>query len=143
MIRWAILTILFLPSAAAAQSIDTILAAARERDAATGCRPADRDEVVVCARDDRRHRLPLPTQRDPSETGAVAGEAPRVSVADPYRTGCGIFAGQGRCSKKEAEAYGYGRGRDPVTLVGRLFAKAIDGDAEVGPPPPPLPASRD
>ncbi len=37
---------------------------------------------------------------------------------------CGIFAGERRCSKREAQAYGYGGGRDPVSVVVGV-AKAI------------------
>jgi hypothetical protein len=129
-----------LPAAAPGQSIDRILAAAAQRNAARNCTPAKSDEIVVCAHDDdARFRLPPSTPDDPRATGAVAGEAPRASVANPFNKGCGVFARQNRCSKQESRAYGYGGGHDPVTLVGRLIRKAVDPDAEVGPPPPGLP----
>lgn len=121
---------------AGAQSFDRILAAAAEREAARNCSAAGAGEVVVCGDRDRgdRFRLPLPTDREVGEQGAVIGEAPAPSVQDPFLSGCGIFRGQRRCSKREAEAYGYGRGRDPVTLVGRLVTVLADPDAEIGPP---------
>ncbi|WP_430636940.1 hypothetical protein [Sphingomonas hankookensis] len=119
------------------QSIDRILAAAAERDAARNCAPAGKDELVVCGdRDrDRRYRLPLPTARDPAAAGAVIGELPPPSVENPFLSGCGPFRGQRRCARREAEAYGFGRGRDPVTLLGRLITKVVDPDAEIGPAP--------
>ncbi|MBD8677086.1 hypothetical protein [Sphingomonas sp. CFBP 13720] len=118
---------------ASAQSIDRILAAAAQRDAADGCKPQSDDAILVCGDRDRgdRYRLPLPVERDPDEAGAVAGEPARTSVESPYLNGCGVFAGQRRCSKREAAAYGYGGGRDPVTLVGRLVTKLVDPDAEI------------
>lgn len=127
---------------AGAQSFDRILAAAAEREAARSCSAAGAGEIVVCGDRDRgdRYRLPLPTDREVGEQGAVIGEVPPPSVQDPFLSGCGIFRGQGRCSKREAEAYGYGRGRDPLTLVGRLVTVLVDPDAEIGPPataPPP------
>ncbi len=143
--RRTMIAILLLPSLPAqGQSIDRILAAAAERRKARGCAVDERDDITVCARDDRRHRLPLRTERSPLETGAVAGEAPRATATDPFLKGCGIFRGQNaRCSRREAAAYGYGGGRDPVTLVGRLIRKAVDPDAEVGPPPDAPPATRE
>ncbi|WP_230770055.1 hypothetical protein [Sphingomonas sp. Leaf4] len=140
--RWLLTTLALLPAPAAAQSIDRILAAAAERAAADECRSTDPDTLVVCARDDHRHRLPLATPREPFAEGAVAGEPARTATTDPFRQGCGIFAGQVRCARREMEAYGYKRGADPVTFVGRLLTKAIDPDADIGPPPPDPPKPR-
>lgn len=126
-----------LPAAPAqSQSFDRILAAAAEREATRNCTAAGAGEVVVCGDRDRgdRYRLPLPTVREVGEQGAVVGEAAAPSVQDPFLSGCGMFRGQRRCSKREAEAYGFGRGRDPVTLVGRLVAVLVDPDAQIGPP---------
>jgi len=129
---------------AQAQSFDRIVAAAAERAAARDCSTREAGEIVVCGDRDRgeRYRLPLPTVREVGEQGAVIGEVPAPSTQDPFLSGCGMFRGQRRCSKREAEAYGYGRGRDPVTLVGRLVTVLVDPDAEVGPPPTVPPRSR-
>lgn len=135
-----LLLLLALP---AGQSVDRILAAAVEREAARNCTPARENELVVCGDPDRgtRYRLLLPRAASAAEAGAVAGEAPRASAENPFLSGCGIFRGQRRCAKREAEAYGYGAGRDPVTLVGRLVTRLTDPDAEIGPPPT-LPAPK-
>lgn len=122
---------------AQAQSFDRILAAAAEREAARNCSAAGNGEIVVCGDRDRdaRYRLPLPTVREVGEQGAVIGEVPAPSAQDPFLSGCGIFRGQRRCPKQEAESYGYGRGRDPLTLVGRLVTVLADPDADIGPSP--------
>lgn len=129
---------------AQAQSFDRILAAAAERAAARDCSAGEAGEIMVCGDRDRgeRFRLPLPTAREVGEQGAVAGEVPAPSTQDPFLSGCGMFRGQRRCSRREAEAYGYGRGRDPVTLVGRLVTAVVDPDAELSPPPTVPPRDR-
>lgn len=131
------IALVYLTAPAQGQSIDRILAAAAERDAARNCTPASNDEVIVCGDRDRgdRYRLPLPSVRHPAEAGAVAGEVPPPSIENPFLSGCGIFRGQRRCARREAEAYGYGGGRDLVTVLGRLITKAVDPDAEIGPTP--------
>ncbi len=140
--RWLLTISVFLPLPAAAQSIDRILAAAAEHAAADECRSTDPDTLVVCARDDRRHRLPFATSREPFADAPVRGEPARTITTNPFLEGCGIFAGQRRCPRAEMEAHGYKRGADPVTFVGRLLTKAIDPDADVGPPPADLPTPR-
>ncbi|MFD1034826.1 hypothetical protein ACFQ15_09200 [Sphingomonas hankookensis] len=133
--RLLLIAALLLTVPAQAQSFDRILAAAAEREAARSCSEGA-DEIVVCGDRDRgdRFRLPLPTVREVGEQGAVVGEVPPPSVENPFLSGCGMFRGQRRCSKREAEGYGYGRGRDPLTLVGRLVTVLVDPDAEIGPP---------
>jgi hypothetical protein len=87
------------------------------------------DEIVVCGRKRDQYRLPLPTERD-SSLGPVRGDAqPGVAALTPAGP-CGIFAGERRCSKKEAAEYGYGNGRDPITLLTRLAQKAVDPDGD-------------
>lgn len=142
--RLLLLAALFPALPAQAQSFDRILAAAAEREASRSCSTAGAGEVVVCGDRDRadRYRLPLPTLREAGEQGAVVGEVPAPSVQDPFLSGCGIFRGQRRCSKRDAEAYGYGRGRDPVTLAGRLVTVLVDPDADIGPPPTVPPRDR-
>lgn len=43
---------------------------------------------------------------------------------------CGTFAGERRCGKREAAEYGYGSGRDPITILTRLAHKAVDPDVD-------------
>lgn len=86
------------------------------------------DEILVCGRRDDRYRLPLPEDRAPVER--TRGEARGgLAAITPYSR-CGIFAGERRCGKREAADYGYGKGRDPVTIVTRLAEKLVDPDAE-------------
>ena len=91
------------------------------------------DEVVVCGRaePDTRYRLPLPSERAPS---VIRDGVPGGMAALTPTGACGIFAGQRRCSKAEASAYGYGDGRDPVSVAGKLLTLLADPDAEVGTP---------
>jgi hypothetical protein len=90
---------------------------------------ADDTEVIVCGQKRDRYRLPLPTERDPSP-GPVRGEAQSGMAALTPSGRCGIFAGDRRCGKKEAAEYGYGNGRDPITVLSRLARKAVDPDAD-------------
>ena len=65
------------------------------------CRPAaNQDEIVVCARDDDRYRLPLPDERGPRDTArAESGVIPSGS-ADPAKSGnCGIVQGGRVCNQ--------------------------------------------
>ena len=87
------------------------------------CAEGTDGEVVVCGGRPDRYRLPFPIEREPSG-------------ADPARTGtglaaitpagrCGIFAGERRCGKAEAAEYGYGGGRDPITVMAKLGGRLI------------------
>lgn len=89
---------------------------------------SDDEEVIVCGRRRDRYRLPLPAERAASP-GPARGE-PQTGMAALTPFGrCGIFAGERRCNRREAAEYGYGNGRDPVTLLTRLARKAVDPDA--------------
>ncbi len=102
---------------------------------ARGCQSGETSDVVVCARNDARHRLPLPAERDTARRdGPVRGEPQRASVDGPAP--CGIFAGQRNCGKAEAARYGYGGGRDPVTVGAKALRRIFDADADLGDPPP-------
>lgn len=83
------------------------------------------DEVVVCGRRRDQYRLPLPIERDPLP-GPVRGEAQTAMAALTPSGRCGIFAGERQCSKKEAAEYGYGNGRDPITVLMRLAKGVAD-----------------
>jgi hypothetical protein len=89
------------------------------------------DEIVICGsgRNDDRYRLPLrgelvdeDARRSEERLGGVAA----LSSGAP----CGIFAGERRCRKAEAAKYGYGGGRDPLTIVTKLADKLIDPDSD-------------
>ena len=88
---------------------------------------AVKDEIVVCRAPQDRYRLPLPVERSSAERGR--GEASTGTAALTPAAPCGIFEGQRRCSKKEAAQYGYGNGRDPITVLGRIAGKILDPDA--------------
>ncbi|HEX8482785.1 MAG TPA: hypothetical protein VF650_12860 [Allosphingosinicella sp.] len=127
---------------AAGQSLsEQALANSRVLPSLDPCAPAGRqDEVVVCGRrgDQDRYRLPQLGEAEPFAMGRrIPGEAPRASAEPLGFAACGIFAGQRRCSKREALEFGYGGGRDPLTVAGKLFTALTDPDG--GPPPPPLP----
>ncbi len=108
--------------------------------------PGADDEIVVCGRRDgqERYRLPRTGEREPFASGRrVPGEAPRASAEPLSFAPCGIFEGQRRCGKQEALDYGYGDGRDPLTVASRLFTALTDRDGVAGPVPlPPRPPPR-
>lgn len=85
-------------------------------------------EIVVCGARQDRYRLPLPVERPSAERGR--GEAQTGMAALTPAAPCGIFAGQRRCSKKEASEYGYGQGRDPLTIAVKLVGKLLDPDGD-------------
>lgn len=95
-----------------------------------GCGPGTRgDEIVICGsrRGDERFRVP------PSDTASQPGarhrgDAPSTMAGITPFAKCGIFEGQRRCGKKEMEAEGYGQGRDPITLMGKVIGAVLDPD---------------
>ncbi len=89
---------------------------------------APTDDIVVCGQRAERYRLPLPVE--PNASGRGKGEARGGTAAmTPYGR-CGMIPGERQCGKREAADYGYGNGRDPVTIVARLARKVIDPDAD-------------
>lgn len=102
--------------------------------------PSGQGEIVVCGSRPDRFRLPL--REEPSgglTRGHVLGEAMAPAAVRVPSGGCGIFAGQHPCSHAEAAQYGYGQGRDPLSLLVRLGTKVADPDADLGPPSPATP----
>jgi hypothetical protein len=102
-------------------------------------------DIVVCGRRDGqdRYRLPQTGESEPFARGRrIPGEAPRASAEPLGFAPCGIFAGDRRCSKRDMLEYGYGGGRDPLTVAGKLFTALTDPDAAAGPPPLPKPRAR-
>ncbi len=88
------------------------------------------DEVVVCGGRDDRYRLPLRREREPANPTHAAGEGASTMAALTPTGRCGLFAGERHCSKVEAADYGYGRGRDPVTLARTLAGKLLSPESE-------------
>ena len=87
------------------------------------CAVADApDEIVICGRrqGDERYRIPemFRGQREPGER--LPGIGP-VSLDDNPFAPCGIFQGERRCNKDEAALYGYGNGRNPLAVAGRII----------------------
>lgn len=91
-------------------------------------RSAD-DEIVVCARrrGDDRYRIPEMLRGQAVAGEPIAGVAPKSLDADPFAP-CGIFQGERRCNQKEAAHYGYGGGRDPLTVAGRIVSEIVGPD---------------
>jgi hypothetical protein len=87
-----------------------------------------RDIVVWGGRKDR-YRLPLPDERTQTADMPPRNTPGGMAALTPAAR-CGIFAGERRCSKQEAARYGYGQGRDPITVFSRLATKAMDPDAD-------------
>jgi len=81
----------------------------------------------VCGQRRDRYRLPLPDERG-HQGDRARGEAPSGMAAITPAAPCGIFAGERRCSKCEAAQYGYGEGRDPITVLTSLAKRVLDPD---------------
>ena len=90
---------------------------------------ASADTILVCGERRDRYRLPLPIEREAASTHVRNEPASGLAAITPGGR-CGLFAGERRCNKREAAQYGYGRGRDPVTLLTRLATKVADPDAD-------------
>lgn len=86
-------------------------------------------EVVVCGRNPDRYRLPLPRERGSASSQERSDQGTGAAALTPAGR-CGIFAGERRCGKREAADYGYGNGRDPITVMTRLAEKIADPDAD-------------
>ena len=81
----------------------------------------------MCGQRRDRYRLPLPDERG-HQGDRARGEAPSGMAAITPAAPCGIFAGERRCSKREAAQYGYGEGRDPITVLTSLAKRVLDPD---------------
>jgi hypothetical protein len=133
------------PFTAGAQTVsEQALADSRVLPAVDPCASAGAgNDIVVCGRRDARdrYRLPQTGESAPFAMGRrIPGEAPRASAEPLSFAPCGIFAGQRRCPKREMLEYGYGGGRDPLTVAGKLITALTDPDSAAGPPPlPPKP----
>lgn len=126
--------------AAAQTAAEQALANSRVLPRLGACASGEEGEIVVCGRRDTqdRYRLPRTGESEPFALGRrVPGEAPRASAEPLSFAPCGIFEGQRRCGKREALEFGYGGGRDPLTVASKLFTALTDPDASAGPPPLP------
>lgn len=106
----------------------------RLTDTISRCESGGEDDIVVCGTRRDRYRLPLPIDDANPADRRVPGEAAAPLSAITPGGACGLFAGQRACSKAEAARYGYGGGRDPVTVLTRLGQKLLDPDGEIGEP---------
>ncbi len=114
-----------------ARIADERIARARIHVTADRCRQqVDPDEIVICgARDHDRYRLPIRDERSEiSLYDRANGDVPRASLDADNSAPCGIFQGDRSCSKAEAGLFGYGRGRDPLTLGTRIADQLADPD---------------
>ena len=87
---------------------------------------ASETDVVVCGKRDL-YRLPLPAEHP---VGGTSRDLPGGTAALTPSGPCGIFAGERRCRNADKAEFGYGRGRDPITLLSRLAKKVGSSDAD-------------
>lgn len=99
-----------------------------------GCKDStSSDEIVVCASDNAKYRLPLPVDPPPPDEH-VPGEFSRTPLDALITRQCGVFQGQRRCNRRDLRAFGYGGGSVPIRLLVMLGKKLMNPDAELGPP---------
>jgi len=124
-VRHRLLSIVFacssLSSAALAQSdaqpphVDPILAGGLQTALSPACSSHSSDEsIVVCGKHTDRFRIPEKL-RNPARPSASI--RPTMPLAAGDLAPCGLFQGQRRCGRNEAAQYGYGAGRDPITVA--------------------------
>ena len=131
-----------LASPGAAQTVsERALADSRVLPVLDPCASArEQGEIVVCGRasGQDRYRLQRLGEAEPFASGRhIPGEPPRPSAEPLSFAPCGIFQGQRRCGKRESLDYGYGGGRDPLTVASKLVTALTDPDSAAGPPPLP------
>lgn len=82
-------------------------------------------EIVVCGKRSDRFRIPKEFREQPPSS---APERSRLALSGDDFAPCGIFQGERRCGKREAAEYGYGQGRDPITLAIKVIGALTDPD---------------
>lgn len=88
-----------------------------------GASPTD---ILVCAALPDRKPVPNVWLDDPDDRPDDARVTRGTGMAALTPVGaCGMFAGQRDCNKAEMRHFGYGRGRDPVTVVGKLADRLL------------------
>ena len=103
-----------------------MMAKAQERlSVARPCvRNTDSGDVIVCGRRNNPDRLPL-AKETAKTTVRTATDLPGGMAALTPSGRCGLFQGERRCVKAEALDYGYGGGRDPISVLTRIVGKVI------------------
>ena len=130
----SVVLMLILQSAGAALPIDFDLAQLPARDRLAilqRCAAASTSaDIIVCA--SRHDRTPMAAAEgwanpddEPDDARVTRGTG--MAALTPVGA-CGMFAGQRDCNKAEMRHFGYGRGRDPVTFVGKLATKLLGRD---------------
>lgn len=127
--------ILCWPGTLAAQvTAEQAIENAHERLSVDSCRKAaNEDEIVVCAPDNSKFRLPLPIERK-SIDGHDESGLNRLAVDADMPRECGVFRHQRRCNLRDNRKFGYSGGSVPIRVLVMLAKKAIDPDAEIGSP---------
>ena len=97
----------------------------------SGCDAHSEDgAIIVCGSrsgTDSPYRLPEELRRQNRAQPSYQSSRLSGALADPAASAdCGIFQGQRRCGKSEMRSYGYGGGRDPVTVVVKVIEKLSD-----------------
>jgi hypothetical protein len=120
-----------LAQSALAQSAEERIERSRILVSLDRCRKtADPEEIVVCGnrRDPDRYRLPLRSEESQVSLYDRANNVGRASLDVPSEAPCGIFHGDRRCGKAEAALFGYGRGRDPLTVGAKVIEQLANPD---------------
>jgi hypothetical protein len=140
LLAWAMVSVMLsmvLAAPVAAQTASATMPAhgrlAIQPDCPTDIVTTAPDAITICGRGKRneRYRLPLRGETQADGPTRVAGEIPSARLDPANNAPCGIFEGQRRCGKREARAFGYGGGRDPLSVMTRLGTLLLDPDADV------------
>ncbi|TPG53006.1 hypothetical protein [Sphingomonas glacialis] len=130
----SVVLMLILQSAGAALPIDFDLAhlpAADRLAILRRCGTASNStDIIVCGSRHDRTAVPAAdgwTNPDDTPDDARVTRGTGMAALTPVGA-CGMFAGQRDCNKAEMRHFGYGRGRDPVTFVGKLATKLLGRD---------------
>lgn len=123
------------PGTLAAQvTAEQAIEIAHQKFSVNSCRkPANSDEIVVCAQDNSKFRLPLPRERM-SIDGHDESGLRRLAVDADLPRECGVFSHQRRCNLRDNRKFGYSGGSVPIRVLVMLAKKAVDPDTELGPP---------
>ena len=93
--------------------------------APSSCSAGSSSEIVVCGKRSDRYRIPKEFRTPPPSSGS---ERSRLALSGDDFAPCGLFQGERRCGKREAAQYGYGKGRDPITLAIKVIGALTDPD---------------